>query len=185
MLQFVGDNAAPAFPNSLPGLEDITTTYEGNHGIGRVGDGRLKWEAHTEFLTLTFVVPASSEPGSNPPEAFQACYRQIEGKVARARRERHITDERAIVAVNDIVCVSVSRPPTHEALRKLVTGQLRLRREGKCKADERDQDEEGRAELAVSRCLHRANEELLRIWLKEVIKNTIRAFIGSLLGLSR
>ena len=67
-------------------MEDVTTTGEGNHGIGRVGDGRLKWEAHTEFLTLTFVVPASAEPGSNPPEAFRACCGQIGGKVIAAVR---------------------------------------------------------------------------------------------------
>ncbi|MFF0952531.1 DUF3422 domain-containing protein [Rhizobium leguminosarum] len=82
----VGENAPPQIPNSLPGLEDVSTTREGNHGIGRIGDGRLKWEAHTEFLTLTFVVPASAEPGSNPPEAFQACCRQIDGKIIAAVR---------------------------------------------------------------------------------------------------
>ncbi|MBB3135541.1 putative membrane-anchored protein [Rhizobium pisi] len=82
----VGDNAPPAMPQFLPGLEDVSTTTEGNHGIGRFGDGRLKWEAHTEFLTLTFVTSAVSAPGSHPPEAFQACCDRIDGKVIAAVR---------------------------------------------------------------------------------------------------
>ncbi|MFS2179858.1 DUF3422 domain-containing protein [Rhizobium pisi] len=82
----VGDNAPPAMPQFLPGLEDVSTTTEGNHGIGRFGNGRLKWEAHTEFLTLTFVTSAVSAPGCHPPEAFQACCDRIDGKVIAAVR---------------------------------------------------------------------------------------------------
>ncbi|PDT27437.1 hypothetical protein CO660_22245 [Rhizobium sp. L9] len=82
----VGDSGSPPLPVSLPGLEDVSTTLGGNHGIGRFGDGRLKWEAHTEFLTLTFVTPACSAPGSHPPEAFRASCDRINGKVIAAVR---------------------------------------------------------------------------------------------------
>ncbi|MBB4234588.1 DUF3422 domain-containing protein [Rhizobium esperanzae] len=82
----VGDNGSSPLPVSLPGLDDVSTTHGGNHGIGRFGEGRLKWEAHTEFLTLTFVTPTAAAPGSHPPEAFQACYGKIEGKVIAAVR---------------------------------------------------------------------------------------------------
>lgn len=82
----VGDGAAPSAPLGLPGLEDVATTGQGNHGIGRLGDGRLKWEVHTEFVTLTFVVPASSSRDAEPPEAFAACIRHVEGSVMAAVR---------------------------------------------------------------------------------------------------
>jgi uncharacterized membrane-anchored protein len=50
----VVDGGPPPGPTGLPGLAEVTTTGQGSHGIGRVGEGRLKWEAHTEFLTLTY-----------------------------------------------------------------------------------------------------------------------------------
>lgn len=82
----VGENAPPPIPSTLSGLEEVSTTGGGSHGIGRFGDGRLKWELHTEFLTLTFVAPAPAEPGSTPPEAFRACCSQIDGKIIAAVR---------------------------------------------------------------------------------------------------
>ena len=80
----VGEGGPPPLPAGLPGLADVTTTGQGSHGIGRVGEGRLKWEAHTEFLTLTYATGAISNTGQGPPEAFQECIRHLTGSVIAA-----------------------------------------------------------------------------------------------------
>jgi uncharacterized membrane-anchored protein len=82
----VGEDRPPPVPTDLPGLEEAATTGQGNHGIGRLGEGRIKWEAHTEFLTLTFVVRASPLSPGEAPQAFAACIRHIDGKVISAVR---------------------------------------------------------------------------------------------------
>jgi len=56
----LGVDGPPAVPAAFFELSDLASTQDGRHGIGAVPGGRLKWELHTEFLTLTFVAPAAS-----------------------------------------------------------------------------------------------------------------------------
>jgi uncharacterized membrane-anchored protein len=65
----IGPSGAPALPERLTALDEASTTREGNQGIARYEGGRLKWERHTEFLTLTFVEPAAAD-SAKPPQAF-------------------------------------------------------------------------------------------------------------------
>ena len=62
-------------PRFLSLLDDQYTT-ESRHGIVPFEDGRLKWERHTEFLSLTF---ATATPSDIPPSAFEALYREFPG----------------------------------------------------------------------------------------------------------
>ncbi|MHC2301015.1 putative membrane-anchored protein [Rhizobium mongolense] len=43
---------------------------DGKHGIGTYGNGRLKWEIHAEFVTLTYAESASPENARPVPDAF-------------------------------------------------------------------------------------------------------------------
>ncbi|WFU05550.1 DUF3422 domain-containing protein (plasmid) [Rhizobium sp. CB3171] len=82
----VSENAAPPIPSELLELDDVAITGQGSHGIGKCGDGRLKWEAHTEFVTLTYVSPASIDQPTALPKPFYDCIRFVEGKVIAAVR---------------------------------------------------------------------------------------------------
>lgn len=82
----VGDRGCPPVPSGLPGLEDVATTGRGSHGIARVGNGRLKWEAHTDFLTLTFATASAGVAGDGPPQLFHECIHHIKGSVISATR---------------------------------------------------------------------------------------------------
>jgi uncharacterized membrane-anchored protein len=82
----VGENGCLPLPANLAGLKDVETTGQGSHGIGRFANGRLKWEAHSEFLTLTYVANSQSGPGDDVPGDFQACIRRIDGFVIAAAR---------------------------------------------------------------------------------------------------
>ncbi|QEL22999.1 DUF3422 domain-containing protein [Bosea sp. F3-2] len=57
----LGSQGPPAVPEAFSDLSDVSSTQDGRHGIGTIPGGRLKWELHTEFLTLTFVAPAASD----------------------------------------------------------------------------------------------------------------------------
>ncbi|MBO9126230.1 MULTISPECIES: DUF3422 domain-containing protein [Rhizobium/Agrobacterium group] len=67
------------------GLEDVSTTGQGCHGIGRLENGRLKWEAHTEFVTLTYLIPADSDYANKLPSIFDYIER-LGGEVISATR---------------------------------------------------------------------------------------------------
>ncbi|MBB3236958.1 DUF3422 domain-containing protein [Phyllobacterium endophyticum] len=82
----IGKDGPPSAPDGLPGLEEVSTTQQGKHGIARFAGGRLKWELHTEFLTLTFVVRPSDSVGGTPPQAFQELCDRADGQVIAAVR---------------------------------------------------------------------------------------------------
>lgn len=82
----IGEDGPPSIPDSPPGLEEVSTTQQGKHGIGRFAGGRLKWELHTEFLTLTFVARPSDDLGGTPPQAFQELCDRADGQVIAAVR---------------------------------------------------------------------------------------------------
>lgn len=85
----VGNNGQPGVPSCLSSLEGLSITQHGKHGIARFLDGRIKWELHAEFLTLTFVT-APSEQSAAPPKAFLELCALVEGQ--------------AIAAVHVLVC---------------------------------------------------------------------------------
>ncbi len=78
------DAGAPRLPTELFGLEGVKTTGGGRHGIAGVGQGRLKWEAHSEFITLTYVEPARDESVHAPPLLFKNLVDATEGLVIAA-----------------------------------------------------------------------------------------------------
>lgn len=82
----IGEDGPPAVSDDLMRLEEVLTTQQGKHGIGRFGGGRLKWELHTEFLTLTFVVPIVKAQGEGPPAPFQELCDAVKGKIIAAVR---------------------------------------------------------------------------------------------------
>ena len=82
----IGDVGPPPVPVSPPGLEEVSTTQHGKHGIGRFAGGRLKWELHTEFLTLTFVARPFDDHGGTAPQAFQELCNSVDGQVIAAVR---------------------------------------------------------------------------------------------------
>lgn len=72
---------------SAPGLQELTAAAglpECNHGIVQFGSGKLKWERHTEFLSLTHTASASQSP--EPPEQFLALARGTRGQTIAAIR---------------------------------------------------------------------------------------------------
>lgn len=76
----VNEGEAPRVPPECLALEDVYATGNGRHGIARLGDGQVKWELHTEFLTLTHVArPQNAE--RRPPREFEALAAAAEGKV--------------------------------------------------------------------------------------------------------
>ncbi|MGY5775305.1 DUF3422 domain-containing protein [Rhizobium sp. LEGMi135b] len=80
----VRDLAAPRIPTELFGLEGVKTTGNGRHGIASVGAGRLKWEAHSEFVTLTYIEPAVPGEPVIPPAQFRKVVDATEGRVIAA-----------------------------------------------------------------------------------------------------
>lgn len=82
----VGEKCVPSFPANVQEIEDVASTQEGKHGIARFSGGRLKWEVHSEFLTLTFVRKAEATGDVLLPTAFQALCNGIKGKVIASIR---------------------------------------------------------------------------------------------------
>ncbi|MBB4571713.1 putative membrane-anchored protein [Rhizobium leucaenae] len=80
----VRDVVAPRIPSELFGLEGVKTTGNGRHGIAGVGAGRLKWEAHSEFVTLTYIEPACPGQPLAPPMPFRKVVDATEGRVIAA-----------------------------------------------------------------------------------------------------
>lgn len=77
----VGEDGIPSFPANAGDLEEITSTQEGKHGIARLHGGRLKWEIHTEFLTLTFVTKADTALDAPVPSPFLTLCDGIGGRI--------------------------------------------------------------------------------------------------------
>lgn len=88
----VDDNRQPCVPSCLSSLEGLWITQQGKHGIARYMDGRIKWELHAEFLTLTFVT-APSEQSAVPPESFLKLCALVEGQTVAAIHVR-VRDEK-------------------------------------------------------------------------------------------
>lgn len=71
-------------PDSILALPTSSRSLDGKHGIAELGDCRLKWELHTEFLTITYVCAASQD--RRPPQTFMDLRRQISGETIAAIR---------------------------------------------------------------------------------------------------
>jgi uncharacterized membrane-anchored protein len=82
----VGEDRPPTVPKVLADLKEVSTTQHGKHGIGRFAGGRLKWELHAEFLTLTFVAQPTEAAGDAPLEALHALCNLADGQVIAAVR---------------------------------------------------------------------------------------------------
>lgn len=80
----VRDAAASRLSSELFGLAGVKTTGNGRHGIASVGDGRLKWEAHSEFVTLTYIEPALPDAAPTPPAHLRKVVDATEGRVIAA-----------------------------------------------------------------------------------------------------
>lgn len=105
----LGKDGVPALPELLGDLDELATTQRGKHGIGLFSGGRLKWEAHTEFLTFTFVTKFDGSP-QEPPEAFRELIDQVDGDVVAAVRvtvRGHSDGGRSIELEADAVASSV------------------------------------------------------------------------------
>jgi uncharacterized membrane-anchored protein len=74
---------APAVPRDLLMLNGAEITQDGRHGIANVAGGRLKWELHTEFLTLTFHAGAPASDAAPPAEFARLCG-LVDGQVIAA-----------------------------------------------------------------------------------------------------
>ncbi|WP_368363677.1 DUF3422 family protein [Rhizobium mongolense] len=53
--------AKPPSPTAIGSMDDLSRSPDGKHGIGTYSNGRLKWEIHAEFVTLTYAESASPE----------------------------------------------------------------------------------------------------------------------------
>jgi uncharacterized membrane-anchored protein len=80
----LGD-ASPSVLKTLVSLPDVLSTQNGKHGTGSVAGGRLKWELHTEFLTLTLVI-AAADPVASAPKSFQRLCADTRGEIIAAVR---------------------------------------------------------------------------------------------------
>jgi uncharacterized membrane-anchored protein len=82
----MGETKAPLLPDRLIELTETSASARDTHGTGKFGKGRLKWEAHTEFITVTLVLPATPQTTRPLPKDFFDCVRQIDGKLITAAR---------------------------------------------------------------------------------------------------
>lgn len=80
----VGTDGTTQLPANLLCLPAATKSMDGKHGIAPLGQGRVKWELHTEFLTLTYVGEASEDPF--PPPAFSDLRNDVAGQTISAVR---------------------------------------------------------------------------------------------------
>lgn len=83
-LAIVDGEGAPEVPERLQRLADASKTSDGRHGIAAFEGGRLKWELHTEFLTLTYTTAAVDT--CTPPVAFVGLRDEIDGQTVTAVR---------------------------------------------------------------------------------------------------
>src|SRR5690606_3557584 len=83
-LAIMNGDVAPVVPEPLQRLAAASTTTGPQHGIADYEGGRLKWELHTEFLTLTYTAAASE--GYSPPPAFVKLRNEIVGQTVTAVR---------------------------------------------------------------------------------------------------
>lgn len=83
-IAYTGASGAPATPPALSLTSDDTKEPSATHKIVSFGGGQLKWERHTEFLTLTLVTEAANRP-TPPIELLQIC-QQIDGEMIAAIR---------------------------------------------------------------------------------------------------
>lgn len=83
-LAIVDGEAAPAVPERLRKLAAASGTGNGRHGIADFEGGRIKWELHTEFLTLTYTTAAAD--ACSPPPAFARLRQEFAGQTVTAVR---------------------------------------------------------------------------------------------------
>jgi len=77
-------DGAPAIPLDLSEIAHAKKAPDGKHGIVELDDGRLKWELHTEFLSITFV--AKARACSQPPAELSRIREAIGGATVAAVR---------------------------------------------------------------------------------------------------
>lgn len=85
---------SPSLPKVITALKDASSTQQGKHGIASYADGRLKWELHTEFLTLTFVI-STTKCTAEPPYQFLELCNLVGGQVIAAVRVR-VRDDKGV-----------------------------------------------------------------------------------------
>lgn len=78
------DGAAPTVPARLLQSESTNRTADGKHGIVLFEGGRLKWEVHTEFLSLTYVAPPAED--GTAPAALKKLRGEVTGETVAAVR---------------------------------------------------------------------------------------------------
>lgn len=78
------EGAASAVPASLLKIASTEKTPDGKHGIVVLEGGRLKWEVHTEFLSVTFVTDPAEAP--NPPKVLARLRGDFSGRTIAAVR---------------------------------------------------------------------------------------------------
>lgn len=83
-LAIVDGETTPTIPARLQQLAEASRTTDGRHGIADVDGGRLKWELHTEFLSLTYTTAPAH--GCSPPPAFVRLREEFHGQTVTAIR---------------------------------------------------------------------------------------------------
>lgn len=83
-LAVVGDPSTPTVPGWLLSVDTASKTPDGRHGIVTLDGGRLKWELHGEFLSLTFITAANET--CYPPSALTSIRSDIPGQTVAATR---------------------------------------------------------------------------------------------------
>lgn len=86
----------PPSPTVIESMSDLTRSPDGKHGIGNYSTGRLKWEIHAEFVTLTYAESASPKSAHPVPDAFNHLCASCGGETVAAalvlvRREPELT----------------------------------------------------------------------------------------------
>ncbi|RVI98420.1 DUF3422 family protein [Sinorhizobium meliloti] len=80
----VFEGEPPRVPSSLLAGAGLSESRTGRHGITSFGEGRLKWELHTEFASFTLVAGARAAP--TPPSELLALCDEAGGLIISAAR---------------------------------------------------------------------------------------------------
>ncbi|WKL24687.1 DUF3422 family protein (plasmid) [Sinorhizobium meliloti] len=80
----VFEGEPPRVPSSLLAGAGLSESRTGRHGITSFGEGRLKWELHTEFASFTLVAGARAAP--TPPSELLALCDEAGGLIICAAR---------------------------------------------------------------------------------------------------
>ncbi|MCZ4430458.1 DUF3422 domain-containing protein [Agrobacterium sp. SOY23] len=80
----VPDIDAPSSVADLLDTEDVSFEGDEQNGTASLGTGRLKWECHSEFVSLTYAEPATPDACLNVPSSFRHLVERTSGRLVAA-----------------------------------------------------------------------------------------------------